>query len=70
METAPAAIGSGRPRGSCREAGSRSWEGPSSNARDRTAMAAAILVRLLHRRHVINIRGRSYRLREMDGLFT
>jgi DNA replication protein DnaC len=33
------------------------------------AMAAAILDRLLHRCHVINIRGRSYRLRDMDSLF-
>ena len=33
------------------------------------AMAAAILDRLLHRCHVINIQGRSYRLRDMESLF-
>jgi len=31
--------------------------------------AAAILDRLLHRCHVINIKGRSYRLKEMQTLF-
>ena len=30
-------------------------------------MTAALLDRLLHRRHVFNIKGRSYRLRELDG---
>ncbi|MCG6923341.1 MAG: ATP-binding protein, partial [Acidobacteria bacterium] len=33
------------------------------------AMTAAILDRLLHRCQVINIKGRSYRLREMENLF-
>jgi len=31
-------------------------------------MTAALLDRLLHRCHVFNIRGRSYRLRELEGL--
>ena len=31
-------------------------------------MAAAILDRLLHRCHVLNIRGRSYRLRDLEKL--
>lgn len=33
------------------------------------AMTAAILDRLLHRCHVINIKGRSYRLKELQTLF-
>ena len=32
------------------------------------ALASAILDRLLHRSHVFNIRGRSYRLRELEAL--
>ena len=31
-------------------------------------MAAALLDRLLHRCHVMNIRGRSYRLRDLEKL--
>jgi DNA replication protein DnaC len=32
------------------------------------AMAAALLDRLLHRCHVLNIRGRSYRLRDLERM--
>ncbi len=32
-------------------------------------MATAILDRLLHRSHVINVTGRSYRLRDLEKLF-
>jgi len=31
-------------------------------------MAAALLDRLLHRCHVLNIRGRSYRLRDLERM--
>lgn len=32
------------------------------------ALATAILDRLLHKAHVINIKGRSYRLRDLENL--
>ena len=32
------------------------------------AMTAAILDRLLHKSHVLNIRGRSYRLQELERM--
>ena len=34
------------------------------------ALAAAILDRLLHKAHVINIKGRSYRLRDLESLLS
>ena len=34
------------------------------------AMATAILDRLLHHAHVLNIRGRSYRMKEREALAT
>ena len=34
------------------------------------ALATAILDRLLHRSHVLNISGRSYRLRDLERLAT